>query len=491
MEEGSGGGGGGAGGSCGCSAGGGGGSGPPGGGSSPGGGAGGPPGGGSPISINLPPMPPIVATPFGGGSDALARAALIGRVARSRHPGAAVFLRRLQLTERELRGQPRQRNPFGPVFTACGRSRIRRAPIVIQQFRRVDGDGSRQRLVAFLLAPNHRRRRAPPVVITGSGQAYTYGGSRTGGVFLPPGTGSSAVNSLFAQTGFSGYTETQPDGTAFTYSAAPLAHLLTVSNPAGAIWTVSRDGSGRVSSVVDPIGRPTTLAYNATSGKITSIQDSYGRLTSITVNSSGNLVQVTTPELCVFSFVYDGSNRLISTVNPLGDRTSYAFDGSNRVTAVTSPLGQVVTLAYSTNRTVVTNPLGFVTTLNFTANGSIASATDGAGNLTSYSWDSLNNLTAIIDGLGHITTFGYATNATTKVENLSSITQPQGGIFTYTYNSNGQVSGVTDQLGNTTSLVWNSAGLRTAAIERWGTGHRIRITALVNWPRSRTRWASS
>ena len=278
------------------------------------------------------------------------------------------------------------------------------------------------------------------VVTWGSGQSYTYQAMRgTGGAFLIPAPGSAAVNSLFASTGFTTYIETQPDGTAFKYlgpgSSPSTGPLVSITNPAGSIWTITQ-GSVGVNSVADPTGRLTSFSYNATSGKITSIQDCYGRITSMSVNSSGNLVQVTTPELCLYSFVYDSSNRLTCRINPLGDCTSFTFDGSNRVTSVMTPLGQITTLAYGTNQTVVTNPLGIPTTLNFTSGGAaIASAIDGAGNLTTYTWGSNNNnSTSITNGLGQTTSFAYVTNATTSIPFLSSIQQPLGGIFTYSYN---------------------------------------------------------
>ncbi len=173
------------------------------------------------------------------------------------------------------------------------------------------------------------------------------------------------------------------------------------------------------------------------------------------MNSSGNLVQVTSPELCIVSLVYDSSNRATAWINPMADRTSYQYDGSNRLTGVQSPSGLRHTITYiGSNQTMVTNPRGFVTTLNYNSGGALNSAIDGAGNLTSYSWDSLNCLTGIIDALRFTTSFTYTT-LSNNVARLASIQQPSGALFTYTYNSNNQVSLLTDQFGNSTSLVWN------------------------------------
>ena len=45
----------------------------------------------------------------------------------------------------------------------------------------------------------------------------------------------------------------------------------------------------------------------------------------------------------------------------------------------------------------MTNPRGFISTLNFTAAGALSSATDGAGIVTSYSWDANTRLLSIGD----------------------------------------------------------------------------------------------
>ena len=280
---------------------------------------------------------------------------------------------------------------------------------------------------------------ANPTVVSGSGQRFPYTGNLPGGYQTPQ---AGTVNSLFMLSFFTGFTETQPDGTAFIYGSAAsggIGPLLSIKNPSGATWslTYGLEQPGQLDH--ESFTRRTTLLYNSTGGKVSAIQDPFGRITTYSVNSGGNLVQVTSPELCISSLVYDGSNRPIAWINPLGDRTSYSFDSSNRVTQVQSPLGQLTTFAYNSNQTLVTNPLGFVTTLNFTSAGTLSSAIDGVGNRTSYSWDANSRLLGITDGLNNTTSFTYTTLGNLTAS-LASITQPLGGIFTYGFNSSGQLS---------------------------------------------------
>ena len=261
----------------------------------------------------------------------------------------------------------------------------------------------------------------------GSGQSYNYTVVKGSGFAAPT---NGAINSLQATAGGASFTETQPDGTLYQYGSqvSGVSPLLYIQNPAGARWTVTYDGSSRVSSITDPILRATTLTYNATSGKLSSILDPFGRLTTITVNSSGDLVQILSPELCLTSMVYDTNHLMLAWINPLGDRTSFTY-GSGSQLVVTSPLGAVTTLTSGTQSgglfrpaspatliTTIINPLGQVSTLGFDATQSmLLGAIDALGNTTTYNWDAHQRLAGIVDGLGNSTSFSYALFGT-KVE---------------------------------------------------------------------------
>ena len=313
-------------------------------------------------------------------------------------------------------------------------------------------------------------------VITGSGQSYNYTVVKGSGFAAPT---NGAVNSLQATAGGASFTETQPDGTLYQYGSAVSggtpAPLLYIQNPAGARWTVSYDLASRVSSVTDPILRLTTLAYDG-AGKLSSILDPFGRRTTITVNG-GDLVQFLSPELCLTSMVYNTNHLMLAWINPLGDRTTFAGGEGNQL-VVTSPLGAATTLTGHSQMggafrprvpgnviSVITNPLGHVTSLGFDITMSmLQGASDALGNITTYNWDSHQRLAGIFDGLGNATSFSYVL-FNNKVESLTSVQQSLGGIFTYSYDSNNRVNSLTDQLGNVSTLVWNSSGLRTAAVD--------------------------
>ncbi len=446
-------------------------------------------------------MPPIVLTPGGGGSAAIQRAALMPAIARSGASAAAdVRGRRLQFTGRPVRDQSGHSHDGHADFAARRRPFLHRAGVILLE---PEPSGLNELGGGWL----HTFKRQVQVashtltVVTGSGQSFAYGRTQLGGFCSPE---SNTMNSLQSPMNASTATETQPDGTLYQYGSpsAGALSLQYIQNPAGQRWTVTYDGSGRVSFITDPMTRRTTLTYDATSGKITSILDPFGRATTITVNGSGDLVQVLSPELCVTSMVYDSGHRMTAWINPLGDRTSFAYGTSQLV--LTSPLSAVTTLVSSpvsggafrpripgSTFTNVTSASGSVATLSFDTNGNLVGATDAVGNITSYSWDVTGHLLSIGDGVGNVTSFGYVTNATNKIEYLSSITQPLGGIFTYTYNSSGQVSALTDQLGPPRRSCGIRPGCGARRSMRRAIGRRIRTTAWVNWLRSRTRPGSS
>src|SRR5262249_35850333 len=124
-------------------------------------------------------------------------------------------------------------------------------------------------------------------VQTGAGNVYFYNANGWSSGFYPPLTLQlTSPNSLFSASRLvPPFIEPQPDGLQYQYTGTSPYPLQAIVNPAGARWTLTRDGSNRVTVVTDPFSRLTTLAYDATSGKITRIQDPFGRIVTLSVNA--------------------------------------------------------------------------------------------------------------------------------------------------------------------------------------------------------------
>ena len=95
------------------------------------------------------------------------------------------------------------------------------------------------------------------VTITkGTGTLLTYSNKDGGGHYLPPG----GVANALVQNGDNTWTETQPDGFQLRYDTT--GKLYRLQSVAGSRWTISRDGGGKVTRIVDPTTARTTFVYD-------------------------------------------------------------------------------------------------------------------------------------------------------------------------------------------------------------------------------------
>src|SRR5207249_4598274 len=109
----------------------------------------------------------------------------------------------------------------------------------------------------------------------------------------------------------------------------------------------------------------------------------------------------------------------------------------------------------SATKTVMSDPRGYRVTQVFNSSGFLLSAINGAGMRTTHGYDSNNYLTFVQDGLGHRVSFGYVTTAN-HVSQLAAIRTSLGSRFSYLYDGNSRVRAVIDQLGNRSTLLWDS-----------------------------------
>ncbi len=188
-------------------------------------------------------------------------------------------------------------------------------------------------------APYHRFAEVvvtinpPPISLNTPPYGYSYLGPGPNYTTVFPGQNSLVGSST------AGWTETQPDGTAFSYDNTGV--LRTIRNKANVRWTLTWDsGFNLVQAIQGPFGRRTSFTYTG-SNLIRRIQDPGGRITTLTVNANKDLTQIVSPELCVTSLIYDGSHNLLAWVNPLGDRTSFTYASAGVISTVELPLGQV------------------------------------------------------------------------------------------------------------------------------------------------------
>jgi hypothetical protein len=251
-------------------------------------------------------------------------------------------------------------------------------------------------------------------VNTDTGAGFGYTGLDATNYYTPP---AGVQNSLKKEA--SGWTETQPDGTAFRYNSS--GQMMYVKNPAGARWTTTFQGT-LLQRITDPFGNRMSFIYNSLTNKIRRVVDAWGRITSFTFN--GNfLAGMTTPDLNRTTLAYNTFTILSAYVNPKGDRTSFVYGtgaGTQKVQAAVAPLGQRITYTGSTTQMVTKNSLGVPTTLVLDTSGNVKAALNPSGGRATFGWATNGFLQMIQDERGNRTTFTSVT-ATDKTARLQSI----------------------------------------------------------------------
>jgi len=104
--------------------------------------------------------------------------------------------------------------------------------------------------------------------------------------------------------------------------------------------TFTYNSSGQLTSIADPNGATTTLAYS--SGKLHTVTDPSGRALTFAYGTNGLVSSVTDPMSRVTTYAYDGSDNLTSVTDPLSRATSFTYDtgGDHLLLTLTMPNGQ-------------------------------------------------------------------------------------------------------------------------------------------------------
>ncbi|MBI4342102.1 MAG: hypothetical protein HY599_01900, partial [Candidatus Omnitrophica bacterium] len=229
--------------------------------------------------------------------------------------------------------------------------------------------------------------------------------------------------------------------TGFTYDS--VGNVLTVTE-AGAGPPVSRftyePDFNQVTSLTDPNGHTTTLAYDA-QGNPVEVTDALGTRTVLAYADPvcpGQLTAVTSavglPEETMTALAYDpGTCNLLETTDPLGRTTLLAYDTAGNVTRSTDAADRVTLFTY--------DPMNRLTTVQ-----------DAAGGLTRYTYDPQGNLTQVRDARAEATSFAYD-----PVDRLRATTNPLGQGTTFSYDPNGNLTEVLDPAGQRRTFTYDAA----------------------------------
>ena len=238
-------------------------------------------------------------------------------------------------------------------------------------------------------------------------------------------------------------TQAFPGGSGASFEYNDTTGVTTVtSQPSAARVTFQADAQGRLTTMKDPLGNSGTFAYDA-NGMLTSAVTPGGTQATQTHDANGNVLS-TTFGGATSSWTYDDLNRVTTATDQLGGMTKYAYTGSSHEPSqVTDANGGV------TKFTVV--------------NGLLLVRTDPDQNTTTFSYDSVGNLTSTTSPQGGVTTFVHDTAG-----NLTQQSAPSGRTITFGYDADGLLVSQADAAGNTSSYQYSPAGLLLRATDQTG-----------------------
>ena len=307
-------------------------------------------------------------------------------------------------------------------------------------------------------------------------QSDIYGQSGTGTIY-------STMNYTYDSNG-NMLTETDPNNITTTYTYDLMNRLLTSSRPG-----------------INENGTSVTITKSMTydnMGNISTSTDANGKVVSFAYDKRGNLIKTTNAMAGVSFFTYDRAGRKTAEVSPANykasgvisdmNRTEYTYDQMGRVLTKTEKylkpgtatwmntvtaafeydengnvtkqydaLGYKASVPYYTSFTydmlnrqlTVKDPMasGFTAQYEYDGLGRKTSATDARGNVSTFIYDDLGNVTTAASGSG--ATAKTLSNTYDLLGNVLTSTDGNGKITTYTYNAFGQVKTVAQPGDNT------------------------------------------
>jgi RHS repeat-associated protein len=239
--------------------------------------------------------------------------------------------------------------------------------------------------------------------------------------------------------------------------------------------TTAYDGAGRALQMKDANNVITDMLYHPrgwlTHRKVRgtdNASEADDAITKMDYDATGQVIKVTQPDGDFINFTYDAAHRLTAISDALGNSMSYTLDNAGNRTAETTKdpsnvIKRSLSRVYDTlgRLQASKNAAGTVlATLTYDANDNLNTSTDGLSRVTDQDVDPLNRLIKTIQdqGTGKI-------NATTQFEydardNLTKVIDPKALNTVYTYNGLNDLTALASPDTGSTSYTYDSAGNR-------------------------------
>ena len=228
-------------------------------------------------------------------------------------------------------------------------------------------------------------------------------------------------------------TNTDPYGNQTVFEYDSKGNLKKIIKPLNHIMSFEHNSYGNIISITDANTNIKYFEYNI-HGYLTKTIDSLGNNTIFEYDNIGNLIKVTDAEGNIKKYKYDKLNRIIEKEDTLGHKIQYSYDKNAYLTEIIDKNGNKTTfekiINSNTSRTeIITNALGNTTTLKYEKKN-LKSIVDTNGNITSYEYDALNQISKICYPDGSTETYSYD-----AVGNISSKINRNNDKTIYNYDA--------------------------------------------------------
>jgi RHS repeat-associated protein len=300
---------------------------------------------------------------------------------------------------------------------------------------------------------------------------------------------SSAYDSLVNNADGS-YTLTTKDQKTYTFSG-PRLYLTRVTNPHGQAIVISRNNTGQITTITEPVsGKYFSVTYGTSgnsAGRITTVTDSAGRSVGLAYDSDSMLAQITEANGSTTSFTYDSGRHLLteadargniltsntyvtahsaaypigSVINQMDARGNHftyldVSQGNSNITGAEDRNNNYSDYLFDTNHNLIEffSPDSEKTTYTYDNNGNLLTKTDPLTHSTSYAYDAHGNVQQITDPLGQKTVIYYDNR-----HNILSVIDPDNNTNSFTYDTNNNLLTATDGLGHNFVRTYNANSL--------------------------------
>ena len=254
------------------------------------------------------------------------------------------------------------------------------------------------------------------------------------------------------------------DTTGFSYDPVT-GDLLSVTRPIeGASTLANYTAAGRPQQITDANGSVFSYTYDGRNRVRTITSQADSSTSTIDYDIAGDPVRVTAANGVATVFEYDSTyGRLIRMLDPLGNYVSYGYDaqGNRTEESIYNPSAQRVFRKRFDFQSPQSpgklwkeiNPDDSFTQYAYDAVGNIQAVTDPAGKSTTYGYDVLKRLTAVTQPGAVQTLYGY-----NRYANLTSVRDAEGRLTAYEYDDLGRLLKTASPDTNVTTHTYDSAG---------------------------------